>query len=83
MEFGPMAITIRNTEIETMIREIGRQTGEGPSAVIARAVRNLKSSRLTPEQSRKKLQRLMRDVPPRDPNLTWKDIEDDMNSIFD
>lgn len=78
-----MAITIRNTEVEAMIREIGRHTGEGPSAVIARAVRNLKGRRLTPEESRRKFERLMRDVPPRDPNLTWKDLEDEMNSIFD
>ncbi|MCO5162550.1 MAG: type II toxin-antitoxin system VapB family antitoxin [Mesorhizobium sp.] len=78
-----MAITIRNTEIEAMIREIGRHTGEGPSAVVARAVRNLSANRLTPEESRKKFERLMRSVPPRDPNLTWKEVEDDMNSIFD
>jgi hypothetical protein len=78
-----MAITIRNTEIEGMIREIGRQTGEGPSAVIARAVRTLNGRRLTPDESRRKFERLMRGVPPRDPRLTWKDLEDDMNSIFE
>jgi hypothetical protein len=78
-----MAITIRNTEIEAMIREIGRHTGEGPSAVIARAVRSLNGHQLSPEESREKLERLMRAVPPRDPKLTWKDIEDEMNSIFD
>lgn len=78
-----MAITIRNNEIESMIREIGRHTGEGPSAVIARAVRRLKGQRLTPAQSRAKFERLMRDVPPRDPKLSWKELEDEMNSIFD
>ncbi|HTV71134.1 MAG TPA: type II toxin-antitoxin system VapB family antitoxin [Rhizobiaceae bacterium] len=78
-----MAITLRNTEVEAMIREIGRQTGEGPSAVIARAVRNLNGRRLTPEESREKFERLMRDVPPRDPSLTWKKLEDEMNSIID
>jgi hypothetical protein len=78
-----MAITIRNTEIETMIREIGRHTGEGPSAVIARAVKGLKTRRMTPEESRRKFDELMAITPPRDPNLTWKDIEDEMNSIFD
>ena len=78
-----MAITIRNTEIEAMIREIGRQTGEGPSAVIARAVRTLNGRRLSPEESRKKFERLMRGVPKRNPSLTWKDLEDDMNGIFD
>jgi hypothetical protein len=66
-----------------MIREIGRQTGEGPSAVIARAVRNLNGRRLTPEESRTKFEKLMRGVPPRDPALTWKDLEDDMNNIFE
>ncbi len=78
-----MAITIRNTEIENLIREIGRHTGEGPSAVIARAVRSLNGGQLSPEESREKLNRLMRGVPPRDPKLTWKDLENDMNSIFD
>ena len=78
-----MAITIRNTEIEQMIQEIGRHTGEGPSAVIARAIRNLSSRQLSAEESREKLQRLLRDVPPRDPKLTWKDLEEEMNGIFD
>jgi len=31
-----MAITLRNKKVEEDIREIGRHTGEGPSAVIAR-----------------------------------------------
>ena len=33
-----MAITLRNKAIEERIRAIGRRTGEGPSAVIARLV---------------------------------------------
>lgn len=33
-----MAITIRNKVVEQKIRDIGRLTGEGPSAVIARLV---------------------------------------------
>jgi hypothetical protein len=33
-----MAITLRNKVLEAKIRDIGRQTGEGPSAVIARAI---------------------------------------------
>lgn len=78
-----MAITIRNTEVENMIREIGRHTGEGPSAVIARAVRSLNGGRISSEEAREKLDRLMRHVPPRDPKLTWKDLEDDMSRIFD
>lgn len=35
---GSMAITLRNKKVENDIREIGRHTGEGPSAVIARVV---------------------------------------------
>jgi hypothetical protein len=33
-----MAITLRNKKVEERIRAIGRRTGEGPSAVIARLV---------------------------------------------
>ncbi|HZY12013.1 MAG TPA: type II toxin-antitoxin system VapB family antitoxin [Beijerinckiaceae bacterium] len=33
-----MPITLRNKAIEDRIREIGKRTGEGPSAVIARAI---------------------------------------------
>lgn len=33
-----MAITLRNKAVEERIRAIGRRTGEGPSAVIARLV---------------------------------------------
>lgn len=33
-----MAITLRNKRLEHEIRDIGRHTGEGPSAVIASAV---------------------------------------------
>lgn len=33
-----MAITLRNKKVEDQIRAIGRRTGEGPSAVIARVV---------------------------------------------
>ncbi len=33
-----MAITLRNKVVEAKIREIGRRTGEGPSAIIARVV---------------------------------------------
>ena len=33
-----MAITIRNKTVEADVREIGKDTGEGPSAVIGRLV---------------------------------------------
>lgn len=35
-----MAITLRNKALEAKIKEIGRRTGLGPSAVIARAIEN-------------------------------------------
>ena len=80
-----MAITIRNTEIESMIREIGRHTGEGPSAVIARAIKDLKQKHhsISPAEARRRFEELMKVTPPRDPKLSWKDIEDEMDSIFD
>lgn len=80
-----MAITIRNTEIESMIREIGRHTGEGPSAVIARAVKDLKQKHrsISPAEARRRFEELMKVTPPRDPKLSWKDIEGEMDSIFD
>jgi hypothetical protein len=37
-EEASMPITLRNKAIEERIREIGKRTGEGPSAVIARAI---------------------------------------------
>lgn len=79
-----MAITLRNQRVEKMIREIGRHTGEGPSAVIARAVETLKFGRVasSDDEKRARFDRLMETVPPRDPNLTWADLETDMNSIF-
>jgi hypothetical protein len=33
-----MAITIRNRTIEADVREVGKETGEGPSALIGRLV---------------------------------------------
>jgi len=33
-----MAITIRNKKLEAAIHELGRQTGDGPSAVLGRLV---------------------------------------------
>lgn len=79
-----MAITIRNKETEDLIRRIGRRTGEGPSAVVARAVEALDRSHqdLSAEEKRRKFKQLMKLAPPRDPSLTWKDIEADMDSIF-
>ena len=54
-----MAITLRNKKVEEDIREIGRQTGEGPSAVIARAVA-AERERLDAERKQRKEERLAR-----------------------
>lgn len=56
---GSMAITLRNKKVEEDIREIGRQTGEGPSAVIARAVA-AERERLDAERKQRKEERLKR-----------------------
>jgi hypothetical protein len=40
-----MAITIRNGEVENIIREIGRETGEGPSSLIGRWAREARARR--------------------------------------
>ncbi|WP_157016355.1 type II toxin-antitoxin system VapB family antitoxin [Mesorhizobium xinjiangense] len=77
-----MAITIRNQRVENTIREIGRHTGEGPSAVIARAVEHLRGRTFSKQESLEKLERLMQDVPPRDAKLTWRDLQDEMDNIF-
>lgn len=79
-----MAITIRNKQTEELIRRIGRRTGEGPSAVVARAVKALSqgSDMVSADEKRRKFESLMKLAPPRDPRLTWKDIESDMDSIF-
>jgi hypothetical protein len=44
-----MAITLRNKALEAKIREIGRRTGEGTSATIARIVA-LEEARLDKEE---------------------------------
>jgi hypothetical protein len=54
-----MAITLRNKKVENDIREIGRRTGEGPSAVIARAIA-AERERIEAEQERHKAEKLAR-----------------------
>lgn len=78
----PVPITIRNSKVEAIIREIGRHTGEGPSAVIARAVENLAGKTFSEKEARTKYERLMRSVPPRDSKLTWEKLRDEMDGIF-
>ena len=54
-----MAITLRNKKVEEDIRGIGRHTGEGPSAVIARAVAR-ERERVEAERQQRKEERLAR-----------------------
>jgi hypothetical protein len=83
-----MAITIRNKHTEALIRQIGARTGEGPSAVVKRlAERALEEApgRVSQAEYERRMAAwddLMKLAPPRDPNLTWSEVEQEMNSIF-
>ena len=84
-----MAITIRNKETEELIRKIGRRTGEGPSAVVARLVKAEASGRndqaVPEEEVRRRLalfEELSKQYPYTGPKLTWAQIEEEMDSIF-
>jgi hypothetical protein len=64
-----MAITIRNKTVESDIREIGSETGEGPSALIARLVRDEKqrlgeAERLERARRRLAMRELIAALPP-------------------
>ena len=83
-----MAITIRNKQTEAMIRELAERWKQGPSAVIARL------AKLRLEQEREAdaaavdhrlnaWDELMKLAPPRDPRVTWEDLEREMDSLFD
>ena len=54
-----MPITLRNKQAEEAIRRIGRQTGEGPSAVITRLA-TAEEGRLAEARERRKRERLRR-----------------------
>jgi hypothetical protein len=60
-----MPITLRNKVIEEKIRRIGERTGEGPSAVIARAIAQ-EEARLEAESEQKlaDLQAIRASFPP-------------------
>jgi hypothetical protein len=86
-----MAITIRNKTTEELIRKIGRRTGEGPSAVVARLVKaeagiNDNTKPAPPDVVEQRMRELeesrLRHIYPDDPKLTWAEIEDEMDSIF-
>lgn len=83
-----MAITIRNKDTEAMIRQLGKRRNEGPSAVVSRAVREAleregQVSQEEYERRRRAFDELMALAPPRDPNVTWDDIEREMQSLYD
>ena len=84
-----MAITIRNKTTEELIRKIGRRTGEGPSAVIARLVtaeaKGDGRGRLQDEEIKRRVtvfEELDRKYPDRGPKMSWQEIEREMDSIF-
>jgi len=86
-EESSMAITLRNKGVEADIREIGAQTGEGPSAVIARLVAS-ERARLAAERERtvaEKLARLrvLRDTYPKFTEEERKAAWEDADRIFD
>jgi hypothetical protein len=58
-ERGGLPITLRNKKVEDQIRAIGAETGEGPSAVIARLI-EAESERLRGEKERASRERLAR-----------------------
>jgi hypothetical protein len=85
-----MAITIRNKETEELIRKIGRRTGEGPSAVVARLVKAEASGgndRKVPEDEvRRRMQRfaeLAEKYPPPDPRPSPEAIEREVDSFYE
>jgi hypothetical protein len=54
-----MAITIRNKKLEAAIQQIGRESGEGPSAVVGRLV-DEEQKRREEERKRERIERGIR-----------------------
>ena len=84
-----MAITIRNKTTEELIRQIGRRTGEEPSAVVERLVKaealRGPSEEVPEEEVRRRMavfEELDRKYPDRGPKLSWGEIKNEMDSIF-
>lgn len=83
-----MAITIRNKTTEELIRKIGRRTGEGPSAVVRRLVAREAAGQdgaVPEEEVRQRLayfEAIRRKYPPPHDDVTWPEIEEEMDSIF-
>lgn len=84
-----MAITIRNKATEELIRQIGRRTGEEPSAIIERLVAQeagpTRDQKVPEEEVRRRMQRfeeLRRQFPTPANPPTWAEIVEEMDSIF-
>lgn len=83
-----MAITIRNKTTEELIRRIGRRTGEGPSAVVARLVEREATGheQTIPEDEVRRRLDFMRELrekyPPPDPKPAREDIERDTDALY-
>lgn len=86
-----MAITLRNKPVEEMIRRIGVQTGEGPSAVIARVIareteRLDADRRKAAEEKLAKLQAIRAEFGPftdEDRKAVWEDLERINEEMFE
>ena len=82
-----MAITIRNKQTESMIRELGKRWNQGPSETVRRlAARELSRPARTQAEIDRDMQafeELARKYPPPNDGRTWADIEAEMQSIFD
>ena len=83
-----MAITIRNKATEELIRQIGRRTGEGPSAIVRRlAQAEIKGEQtVPPDVVQRRIARIRalraEHKHPDDPKLTWEEAEREMDAIF-
>jgi hypothetical protein len=85
-----VAITIRNKQTEELIRKIGRRTGEGPSAVVARLVeaeaKNGLAGTVPEEEVRRRIaafEKLAAKHAPPDPKPSWKEIQREMDALYD
>jgi hypothetical protein len=82
-----MPITLRNKTVEERIRAIGKRTGEGPSAVIARAIGEVEE-RLKAEEAAQREKRIaaMKRLRAMLPKLTDDDrraINQAMDDLYD
>src|SRR3954454_13026030 len=81
------AMTLRNKAIEERIREIGKRTGEGPSAVIARAIGEVEERLKAEEEAlREKRIAAMERLRAMLPKLTHEDrraIDRAMDDLYD